>query len=153
MWQKKYRELTRIYRSKALKADIVYAPRQRSTRGKSIGGKICRTVQCLGCCLPRGAKSNCVNGYRTVLPNGGNDDGVSTSEELQRLDDLGIESISLTSDGNHQVLADGSVIEHGQFLVTYTDGRTGVGANVAFEYRDDVHSQDHTVDPRGGALL
>ena len=78
---------------------------------------------------------------------------MSTSEELQRLDNLGIESISLTSDGNHQVLADGSVIEHGQFLVTYTDGRTGVGADVAFEYRDDVHSQDHTVDPRGGALL
>ena len=82
-----------------------------------------------------------------------NGDGISTSEELQRLDDLGIESISLTSDGNHQVLADGSVIEHGQFVVTYTDGTTGRGADVAFEYRDDVHRQDHTVDASGGALL
>ena len=82
-----------------------------------------------------------------------NGDGMSTSEELQRLDDLGIESISLTSDGNHQVLADGSVIEHGQFVVTYTDGTTGRGADVAFEYRDDVHRQDHTVDASGGALL
>lgn len=82
-----------------------------------------------------------------------NGDGVSTSEELQRLDDLGIESISLTSDGNHQVLADGSVIEHGEFVVTYTDGTTGRGADVAFEYRDDVHRQDHTVDASGGALL
>ena len=78
---------------------------------------------------------------------------MSTSEELQRLDDLGIESISLTSDGNHQVLADGSVIEHGQFVATYTDGTTGRGADVAFEYRDDVHRQDHTVDASGGALL
>jgi hypothetical protein len=78
---------------------------------------------------------------------------MSTSEELQRLDDLGIKSISLTSDGNHQVLADGSVIEHGQFVVTYTDGTTGRGADVAFEYRDDVHRQDHTVDASGGALL
>jgi hypothetical protein len=78
---------------------------------------------------------------------------MSTSVELQRLDDLGIESISLTSDGNHQVLADGSVIEHGQFVVTYTDGTTGRGADVAFEYRDDVHRQDHTVDASGGALL
>lgn len=60
---------------------------------------------------------------------------------------------SLTSDGNHQVLADGSVIEHGQFVVTYTDGTTGRGADVAFEYRDDVHRQDHTVDASGGALL
>ena len=78
---------------------------------------------------------------------------MSTSEELQRLDDLGIESISLTRDGNHQVLADGSVIEHGEFVVTYTDGTTGRGADVAFEYRDDVHRQDHTVDASGGALL
>jgi hypothetical protein len=78
---------------------------------------------------------------------------MSTSVELQRLDDLGIESISLTSDGNHQVLADGSVIEHGQFVVTYTDSTTGRGADVAFEYRDDVHRQDHTVDASGGALL
>ena len=33
MWQKKYREMTRFYRSKALKADIVYTAEQRSTRG------------------------------------------------------------------------------------------------------------------------
>lgn len=30
---------------------------------------------------------------------------------------------------------------------------TGRGADMAFEYRDDVHRQDHTVDASGGALL
>ena len=54
------------------------------------------------------------------------------------LDDLGIESLSLTSDNNRQALADGSVIEHGQFVVNYTDGRTSIGADAAFEYRDDT---------------
>lgn len=77
-----------------------------------------------------------------------NGDGVSTAEELQGLDELGIASISLTSDGNHHVLADGSVVEHGRFVVTYTDGTTTMGADAGFNYREEPYTE-----PYGGAAL
>ena len=47
---------------------------------------------------------------------------------------MGIESLSLVDDGNRQVLEGGTVVEHGQFIVTYTDGSVGIGADVEFDY-------------------
>lgn len=79
-----------------------------------------------------------------------NSDGVSSVDELRTLDELGIESVSLISDDNERVLENGTVVEHGQFEVTYTDGSRGIGADVAFDYRDNLADMS---DPSGGALL
>jgi hypothetical protein len=82
-----------------------------------------------------------------------NGDGVSTAEELRTLDEVGIASLSLSSDGNRQSLASGSVIEHGQFTFTYTDGSTGVGADAAFSYRDSADATEYMGSLGSGAVL
>jgi len=50
-------------------------------------------------------------------------------------------------------LGSGSVIEHGQFTFTYTDGSTGVGADAAFSYRDSADAPEYMGSLGSAAVL
>ena len=63
-------------------------------------------------------------------------DGLVGDGELLTLDEMGIESIGLVSDGNAYDAADGDVYVHGESVVTYDDGTTGTAADAAFHYAE-----------------
>ncbi|MBV1917865.1 MAG: VCBS domain-containing protein [Sphingomonadaceae bacterium] len=59
-------------------------------------------------------------------------DGVTDAGEFRSLDDLGIVSIELTSDGEGYSAADGDVTVHGEAAFTTAGGATGVLADASF---------------------
>ncbi|MGH6786530.1 MAG: beta strand repeat-containing protein, partial [Novosphingobium sp.] len=61
-----------------------------------------------------------------------NSDGVTDAGEFRSLADMGIASISLTSDGKSASAANGDVTIHGQTTYTRTDGTTGTVADASF---------------------
>ena len=60
-------------------------------------------------------------------------DGVADDGELRTLEEAGIRSIDLTSDGERLVLPDGTIV-HGEIAFRKTDGETGKDADVAFRH-------------------
>ncbi|MEC5127652.1 Ig-like domain-containing protein [Verrucomicrobiales bacterium BCK34] len=69
-------------------------------------------------------------------------DGQVGEGELFSLDEAGIESIGLTSDGNSYSAADGDVYVHGEAVVNYADGSTGTAADSAFDFRELLDESD-----------
>ncbi|MDF1740283.1 MAG: Ig-like domain-containing protein, partial [Verrucomicrobiales bacterium] len=69
-------------------------------------------------------------------------DGEVGEGELFTLDEAGIESIGLTSDGESYSAADGDVFVHGEAVVNYADGSTGTAADSAFDFREMLDDSD-----------
>jgi len=65
-------------------------------------------------------------------------DGVVGDGEMVTLDEAGIESIELTSDGQTYTAADGDVLVHGEAAVHFSDGSSGVAADAEFDYSEIV---------------
>ena len=61
-----------------------------------------------------------------------NSDGVNDAGEFRSLDEMGIASIDLTSDGESYTAANGDVTVHGETTYTLTDGSTGTAADASF---------------------
>ena len=66
----------------------------------------------------------------------GNADGSHDEGEWQKLDDIGIASIQLTSDGIAQDLGDGNEL-YGTGQFTWADGTTGEFADLGLSYQDE----------------
>ncbi|MFW2439267.1 MAG: tandem-95 repeat protein [Arenicellales bacterium] len=66
----------------------------------------------------------------------GNSDGNHDEGEWQKLDDIGIASIQLTSDGIAQDLGDGNEL-YGTGQFTWADGTTGEFADLGLSYQDE----------------
>ncbi|RUS68618.1 hypothetical protein EGW08_023620 [Elysia chlorotica] len=82
-------------------------------------------------------------------------DGIADDGEVLTLDELGITSIALESDGITEIRADGDVLIHGHTEVSYIDGTTGIAADAEFSYLEfdigesllDINNQhNETVD-------
>lgn len=73
-----------------------------------------------------------------------NQNGITDAGEFKTLSDMGVASISLTSDGKFSVINGQTV--HGIGSITMTDGRTLSMADVTLEYTNDVqvNNQDGT---------
>jgi len=71
-----------------------------------------------------------------------NGNGVSDPGEFKTLTALGIAEISLGSDNQHTISADGSVVNYGQSTFTTIDGQTGAVADIGFGNFDGVASSD-----------
>jgi len=67
-------------------------------------------------------------------------DGEVDEGEMVSLDEAGIESIGLVSDGVSSVEADGDVLVHGESEVTYSDGSTGTAADAEFRFEELLDS-------------
>ena len=57
---------------------------------------------------------------------------------MKTLTDHGIESIGLTSDGESYSAAGGDVYVHGESVVSYADGSTGIAADAQFQYQEMI---------------
>ena len=79
-----------------------------------------------------------------------NGDGQVDEGELVSLQEAGIESIGLISDGESRTAADGDVIVHGEAEVTFTDGSTGVAADAEFAF-EEFFEQDLVVSASDGS--
>ncbi|MEO0415159.1 MAG: hypothetical protein AAF226_09440, partial [Verrucomicrobiota bacterium] len=80
--------------------------------------------------------------------NGNVDEG-----EMIGLDEAGIQSIGVVSDGEAYSAADGDVTVHGESQVTYTDGSTGIAADAEFAYDDSFATSDLEVTSEDGTTL
>ena len=96
-------------------------------------------------------------------------DGLVGEGELISLEEAGIESIGLISDGESYDAADGDVFVHGEAEVLYSDGTTGTAADAEFDFEELLDSEedstsleivteegeildlDEETDPNGGA--
>ena len=73
-------------------------------------------------------------------------DGLVGEGEMISLDEAGIQSISLISDGNAYYEANGDVFVHGESEVIYTDGSVGIAADAEFSYTDLIDSAEDSQD-------
>ena len=73
-------------------------------------------------------------------------DGEVGEGEMISLDEAGIESIGLVSDGESYDTADGDVHVHGESEVIFTDGSTGVAADAEFDFTDLIDGSDSADD-------
>ncbi len=69
-------------------------------------------------------------------------DGQVGDGEMITLEEAGIESIELTSDGQTYTAANGDVFVNGEAVVNYADGSTGVAADAVFDYSEIVEDAD-----------
>ena len=74
-----------------------------------------------------------------------NEDGVADKGEFQSLDEAGITSINLTSDGNVQHYDSHTV--YGETSFTKADGSTGIVADTAFHYQSGSGETEQTEQP------
>ena len=79
-----------------------------------------------------------------------NFNGVVDAGEFNSLAELGIESISLSSDGAMSVAANGDVVVEGLAEVSFSDGSTTQAADAAFRF---VDAQSETTDEQPAGLL
>ena len=69
-----------------------------------------------------------------------NSDGLVETGEFKSLTASGIQSLSLTSDGNVQLGANGDVVVHGNTTFTATDGSTHLAQDVGFVTNELAHA-------------
>ncbi|MCG8599662.1 MAG: Ig-like domain-containing protein [Verrucomicrobiales bacterium] len=98
-------------------------------------------------------------------------DGQVGEGEMLTLEEAGIESIELTSDGQSYITADGDVKVHGEATIHYADGTKGIAADAEFSFEElegendsleiiandgqvvDVNASGESEEPVGADLL
>ncbi|MEO0414382.1 MAG: Ig-like domain-containing protein, partial [Verrucomicrobiota bacterium] len=72
--------------------------------------------------------------------------------EMITLEEAGIESIGLVSDGESYTAADGDVTVHGESQVTYSDGSTGIAADAEFTYDNSFETAELEITTDAGEI-